>query len=1259
MLGNTPKFAQGSEISYDDIPITGKLDAAFPGGWIVKISVLVIYLISLALILLLVFQGHPSLHSFGSTPFYANLMDSSVYAKIGFDVKDILDPPDLSGGVWKEFPKSVPKRIVNAGFTGLPERERFSPIGKKPMEFTILIPVEMNADAIAYMNDNSISVPGIFLSCIGNNWEVYLNGELLMSEMHLKGDKIVSGRTWRDVYFPVSKSVFKKGTNLLAFRIIGDPSYDATGLYYAAPYYIDDYKTIAKHHQDIPTAIFLGVYWFMGLYYLLLFFSLKKEKHNLYFGAFALLVGFYTMARASFINDIIANSDITIRLEYLALSLMALMMGAFLENFETNKTTMITKIYGIGCLFFGITQLLFSSQYGDDVRIVWSVLTVPYLFYLFVYDLILVFIKKIRMEISGTGFKAVLKSFGIAAIKIPIGNIVLGFGVAFIFTIIEIFDMLFFHNELRSFRYGLFVFILGTALGLSEKFSSLYNRLGLVNNALGAANAALEKSNATLETAVQERTKELMEQSRFAEAASRAKSNFLARMSHEIRTPMNAILGMSELVLRALREKQVTQAADYVVSIRQAGNNLLSIINDILDFSKIESGKLDLINTDYQFSSLLNDVISIIRTRFNEKPVLFVARIESSLPSVFSGDEARLRQVLLNILSNAVKYTREGYVILAIKNTNTVAPVKGEPFFLTFEIADTGIGIKREDFGKLFGEFSRIDPGANIEIEGSGLGLVISRNLCLRMGGDIAVDSRYGEGSTFTVTIPQTVVDANPLALVEHPETKSVLVYDNRRVYADSVVYTVAGLGVDCALAANRTEFLEFLTGCGDKNENKPRFVFVSPGLFQEARNILQDRLPDAEMVLLGECGETGRPGVNMLAMPVQPVSAANILNGKGGCKDYHELEICGNFFTAPGARVLIVDDIITNLNVAEGLMSPYGMKIDCCTGGEEALRLIEAKSYNYDIIFLDHMMPRMDGIETAAAIRSTGQEYTKIVPLVALTANAVAGMREMYLENGFNDFLSKPIEMSKLDEILNRWIPKEKQQENTAAPVSADPDLFSSVQSALSSVGDLDVQKGIAMTGGTPEGYLSILSAFLKDADERLPLLETVPSKEGISGFTIQVHALKSAAAVIGAETLSKEAAELEAAGKAGDAGIIETVLPRFYSRLKETLGEMRKALETLKQRPAQETGAEGEGAGKAADTDSPHTLFADIQIALENQDFQAIDGLLAELETRPLNLKAGNALASLSDKILIADFKKAIEIVNDVLENPEYGIV
>jgi CheY-like chemotaxis protein/HPt (histidine-containing phosphotransfer) domain-containing protein len=403
--------------------------------------------------------------------------------------------------------------------------------------------------------------------------------------------------------------------------------------------------------------------------------------------------------------------------------------------------------------------------------------------------------------------------------------------------------------------------------------------------------------------------------------------------------------------------------------------------------------------------------------------------------------------------------------------------------------------------------------------------------------------------------------------------------------------------------------------------------------------------------------------------MPVQPVSVANILNGKGDGKDYQELEIRGNFFTAPGAHVLIIDDIITNLNVAEGLMSPYGMKIDCCTGGEEAIRLIEVNTYNYDVIFVDHMMPGMDGIETAAAIRGIGQEYTKTVPLVALTANAVAGMREMYLENGFNDFLSKPIEMFRLDEILNRWIPKEKRQKNTAAPASyvsasAGPSRSSLVQSALSSVAGLDVWKGIAMTGGMPEGYLRILAAFLKDTDERLPLLETVPPEEGIPGFTIQVHAMKSAAAAIGAEALSKEAAELEAAGKAGDTGAIKAVLPRFYSRLKQTAEEMRKALETLNTRPAEETGAEGEDAGKAFNTDSPglrslYTLFTDLGGALENQDFRTIDGLLAELETRPLNLRAGKALAAVSDKILTADFERAAEIIDDILKNPEYGII
>ncbi|MDR3192491.1 MAG: response regulator [Treponema sp.] len=731
---------------------------------------------------------------------------------------------------------------------------------------------------------------------------------------------------------------------------------------------------------------------------------------------------------------------------------------------------------------------------------------------------------------------------------------------------------------------------------------------------------------------------------------NKSKSSFLTRMSHDIRTPMNAIIGMSEL---ALREDLSERCREYVSGIRQAGDNLLSIIDDILDFSKIESGKLEIVNADYFFPSLLNDIISITRVHLYEKPVLFVTRIEGSLPLVMRGDEFRIRQILLNILDNAVKYTKEGSITLSIKNSNDAKPGAGDTILLSFEIADTGVGIKPEDREKLFEGFSWIDTKINRDIEGIGLGLTIARNFCVLMGGNITVDSSYGQGSVFTVNLPQKVVDATPFARVENPETKSVLVYGGSRIQGESIAYTADKLGVPCAMASNPADFLEQL------KKHAWGFVFTSSLLFDKVREILGES-PETALVLLAEYGETARAGVRVLSLPVHPVSLANILNGKRDNKVYNKTENPEFRFTAPDARVLIVDDIATNLSVAKGLLSPYKMRIDCCGSGLEALRLAEQN--RYDLVFLDHMMPGMDGIETAAAIRALDKAHAKDLPLVALTANAIAGMREMFLEKGFNDYLAKPIEIAKMENILEKWIPKSKQRkptgsgreiktEDRAEPGEPPPSPGENSQKAADSAGKppffiegLDTARGIVMTGGTEAGYRGVLAAYYQDALERLPLLEKPPEKGELPSFVIQVHALKSASASIGAADLSKEAMELETAGKAGDLPAIREKLPGFREKLRRLTGELEKS--GVLEEPdinEEDSASETEGAFLP--------LLVSLREAFGRNDLREIDRLVEKLENAAPAGKEKKLLSNISDKLLMAEYDEAREALEEFL--------
>jgi signal transduction histidine kinase/CheY-like chemotaxis protein/HPt (histidine-containing phosphotransfer) domain-containing protein len=640
-----------------------------------------------------------------------------------------------------------------------------------------------------------------------------------------------------------------------------------------------------------------------------------------------------------------------------------------------------------------------------------------------------------------------------------------------------------------------------------------------------------------------------------ADDANRSKSDFLANMSHEIRTPLNAIIGMSEL---ALEDPAAPEMREYISNIRQAGSNLLSIINDILDLSKIESTNFHLTEISYQLSSLINNVINVIRVRFHEKPILFIANIDARLPNDLRGDEVRIRQILFNLLSNAVKYTEEGFIKFTVTGTITGT----DSVTLKFEVADSGMGIKAEDMQKLFDNFTRLDLEHNQGIEGTGLGLAITKRLCNAMGGDITVSSVYGQGSTFMATIPQKYSGDAELAAVERPAEKDVLLYDERSLYADSVSATLENLGVAVRRQHGEEDFLREL-GMG-----RFPFAFVSSVMVERAAALIRREKLKTTLVLLAALDEIASfQGVPVMLMPVYPIPVANILNGIGANLVEKKSQVR---FTAPDARVLIVDDVITNLKVAQGLLKAYQMRIDICNNGRTAIAMVKAN--HYDLIFMDHMMPGMDGIEAASHIRALGGalggDFSKQVPIVALTANAMAGMKQMFLSKGFNDYLAKPIEISKLNSIIERWIPQEKRLNLTGEPVqppvrqndggpdavkaAADEGSPEEKRDGILRIAGLDVAQGIAGSGGSEEVYREILGIYCNDIREKLAFFISPPEKEQLPLFVVRVHALKGASAAIGAAALSAQAAALETAGKQGDSAFIAEHLGAFHAALK-----------------------------------------------------------------------------------------------------------
>ncbi|MCL2218789.1 MAG: ATP-binding protein [Chitinispirillia bacterium] len=612
------------------------------------------------------------------------------------------------------------------------------------------------------------------------------------------------------------------------------------------------------------------------------------------------------------------------------------------------------------------------------------------------------------------------------------------------------------------------------------------------------------------------------------EATSQYKSEFLAMMSHEIRTPMNAILGMAEL---ALREQMSEAAYDQVNTIRRSGTNLLSIINDILDFSKIESGKMEITATDYLFTSMINDVANIVKIKADEANLEFKVNIDNKIPKALIGDEMRIRQIMLNILNNAVKYTSKGTVSLTVRCTNT----DNETVNLAISVADSGRGIRQEDISKLFTDFVQIDLVKNKGIEGTGLGLAITKNLIRAMNGTIGVESEYGRGSTFNITLPQKI--------------------------------------------SHRDDFEE---------------------------------------------------------------------------------EAAASIFTAPNAKVLIVDDVPTNLKVAQGLLMMYEMQIHTCLSGAEAIEAV--KNESYDVVFMDHMMPKMDGIEAAMRIRNLGGRRYEKLPIIALTANAVSGMKEMFLQNGFNDYLSKPIDTLKMNSVLEKWIPKEKQivfngvdsyamaavMDGTADVIDIEHiDAFNANKNSAAlniEIDGVDIAKGISMVGGRADFYLQTLDIYLKDGRTKHAEIQKSLSGGDLPLYTTYVHALKSASANIGAVKLSEAARDLEIAAKDRNMEFIKANNQILLDDLAAILDGIDICLESINSKK------------QCADTDTGamKAELAVLKASIDEMNVSEINNSVKKLREYTGDKNAGGTIDKILQNTLIGEYDEAIVLIDKLLQMP-----
>ena len=584
-----------------------------------------------------------------------------------------------------------------------------------------------------------------------------------------------------------------------------------------------------------------------------------------------------------------------------------------------------------------------------------------------------------------------------------------------------------------------------------EKIQSIFIAYGVIGEA-GISNDDLIK-NSKLDTLkilfnqlvdiekIHKSDKQLKEALYEANAANKAKSDFLANMSHEIRTPLNSVLGMGEMILREAKDDEIIE---YATNIKNSGTALLSIINDILDFSKIESGKMEIVPVEYEFSSLLYDIYNMFSPRADKKGLKFSINVAKDMPYRVIGDDVRIRQILTNIITNGIKYTKEGSVTLNIDWSKA----RKDSIFVKVSVVDTGVGIKKEDIGKLFETFQRLDIEKNRNIEGTGLGMGITVKLLNMMGSKLDVESEYGKGSTFSFTIEQTVVDYTPMG--------------DFKVQAENTI------------------------------------------------------------------------------------------------KKLNTLDKQKKVYTTPDANILVVDDNDMNRLVIKKLLKETKAHVTTLESGIACLE--EVKKKHYDIIFLDHMMPEMDGIQTLHALENQEENMCKQSPIIVLTANAISGAREMYLKEGFVDYLSKPINSDKLEKMIVDYLPKELVKVETVdvkEEAEKEENQKEETDNEWEYVTGLDMHEA-KQYNPDRESFDQLLKMYYDTIESKAKQIEEYEQSEQIKEYTIQVHALKSSSRIIGATVISELAARLEAAGNAEDLNKIHKDTPlllALYRKYREFL--------------------------------------------------------------------------------------------------------
>ncbi len=750
------------------------------------------------------------------------------------------------------------------------------------------------------------------------------------------------------------------------------------------------------------------------------------------------------------------------------------------------------------------------------------------------------------------------------------------------------------------------------------------NPIGNTFLAILAVNIWVKKSN--------ESRRSMMEVIERQKRAEKGKDEFLANLSHEIRTPINTISGMSEILLL---EQDPIKLREEIYAIQTGSRSLMNAVRDILDFSELQSGKMEIAEDAYDVTSIINDIVRMTVAQKGEKNLEIIVDIDSKIPRTLFGDEKRIRRLIMNIIDNAIKFTNEGGVCIQFGARREDYGVN----FL-FTVRDTGIGMSQRTMEKLFTVYNQADSSR--QEGGIGLGLAISQMIVRQMGGVITVNSKQGEGTIMRVAIPQKIIDEQPIVLLEEGENNQVIAYLDMEQYDSSIRDACAKLMEHiCNVIPGRAAICRNLSEMKRRTE-KDRFDFAFTGLVEYRRekeffDALSEKTSLVLIVDAMDGCEIDNPNIYMIQRPLTILSIASVMES-ARCKKNVVPKRKKSRFIAPDAKVLVVDDNLMNIKVVEGLLKKYRINVVHALSGMEALGKVASR--DFDFIFMDHMMPEMDGVETMKRIRNLGGSYCSRVPIIALTANAAAGAREQLIAEGFNDFVEKPIELSILKKTILHNVPQNKiiyldDEEPQDAEESRDV-----LHSGLFVKG-LDMETGKMYCGGE-KAYKLILEEFARKGDENWKDILRIYKEKDWAQYTIALHAIKSSMLSIGAKELSEKARALEEAGKAGDTAFIEANHEDMVQELKRVIENISAAVGKTQMRENTR-----ELLPEISDEEFERRAIA-LEDAMYELDSLTMKEILAELENYSYcgkNLK--DFLEPVVHKVEMADYMSAVEVV------------